>query len=185
MTVYNADAGDARRDDWGTPQWLFDWCAHVWGPFDMDVAASAENAKMDPFIDAEGDALLHPWEHSNFLNPPFSLVSAFTERAALFAEAGSSTLMILPASTDTKWFHRNVFLAAAEIVFLEGRIGFVLDGKEINNNNAGTVLAFYAPRSYVAKPSIWRAPVSNMKIGLPIWDKRGRQTSILDRMDHG
>ena len=45
MTVYNADAGENRRDDWGTPDWLYQWCSVVWGPFDLDVAASAENTK--------------------------------------------------------------------------------------------------------------------------------------------
>ena len=31
MTVYNADAGENRRDDWGTPDWLYEWCSVVWG----------------------------------------------------------------------------------------------------------------------------------------------------------
>lgn len=167
VTVYNADAGEERRDDWGTPDWLFNWCVDVWGPFDRDVAASADNAKCRDFIDAEEDGLLCDWGRNSWCNPPFNLVTEFTERAALVVELSHAcSLLVLPASTDLAWFHANVLHGAAELVFLRGRVSFVLEGREVQGNNAGTMLAYYAPWALRSPPRVHSVSTRDIKRGL-------------------
>ena len=166
MTVYNADAGEARRDDWGTPDWLYEWCSVVWGPFDLDVAADATNTKCGTFYTEKLDGLLRPWRGSNWCNPPFSHAAEFAERAALMAQRSLNSVLVLPDATSASWFHSHVFLGASELVFLRGRVPFVLDGKELTGNNVGTVLAYYARRSCLAwMPVLATADTQGIKRG--------------------
>lgn len=181
MTVYNADAGDARRDDWGTPDWLYEWCSVVWGPFDLDVAADAGNAKCDIHYSAEEDGLLQPWAPRNWCNPPFSHAAEFAERAALMAQRCFNSLLVLPAATSASWFHGNVFLGASELVFLRGRVPFVLDGKEAPGNNVGTVLAYYTRKSCLAwMPTLLTADTQAIKYGAFPGTIGPRQMGIFD-----
>lgn len=182
MTVFNADAGDNRRDDWGTPDWLYEWCSVVWGPFDLDVAASAENTKCESFYTAEQDGLMQPWVESNWCNPPFSHMALFTCRAAMMALKGLRSVLVVPDAMASAWFHNSVFGGAAELVFLKGRVPFVLDGKEVSGNNVGTVLAYYTRRGLGSRmPVIYTARTQEIKRGrLPVAPP-ARQMGILDR----
>ncbi|MEE9481176.1 MAG: DNA N-6-adenine-methyltransferase [Kiloniellales bacterium] len=182
MSVYNADAGDARRDDWETPRWLFEWCEAVWGPFHLDVAASEDNAKVPVYLTKRDGALLAQWAHSNWCNPPFSLASAFAERAAFFAERGQCSLLVLPAATGSQWFHRNVFAEAAELVFLCGRVAFIRDGVPVSGNNTDSVLAFYARRSSLSGTARVRtALTAEIRQGKLPRRRVARQLGIMDK----
>ena len=44
-------------------------------------------------------------------------------RAALAAKSGAVVVMLLPARTDTKWFHEYIY-GKAEIRFVRGRLRF-------------------------------------------------------------
>ena len=59
------------RDDWPTPQWLVDKLAAEFGPFDLDPAASPDNAKAPRFCTEADDGLAQPWKGRVFLNPPY------------------------------------------------------------------------------------------------------------------
>lgn len=181
MTVYNADAGAARRDDWETPQWLFEWCSVVWGPFDLDVAASVANRKVERYLTECDDGLMSDWAQHNWCNPPFSHAAAFTERAALMAQRGYSSLLVLPAATGSMWFHRNVFMEATELVFLCGRVAFLADGVPMQGNNVDSVLAFYTHRSSLSgMPAVHRAVTAQIKRGVLPYAKTVRQVGIMD-----
>lgn len=50
----------SNRDDWETPQWLFDQVDAIWH-FDLDVASSHENAKCVNHFTKEDDCLKQSW----------------------------------------------------------------------------------------------------------------------------
>src|SRR5687767_12335951 len=84
----------------------------------------------------EEDSLLKSWMGETvWLNPPYSrgLQGRFIEKAAMEAEwFGVTTVMLIPARTDTKVFHQFIWDAdkhqpreGVEVRFLKGRIKFV------------------------------------------------------------
>lgn len=70
-----------KSDEWQTPQDLFDELNTELGPFDMDVAATIENAKCTYFATIEDDALTQDWMEKNWCNPPYSQVRDFAAKA--------------------------------------------------------------------------------------------------------
>jgi phage N-6-adenine-methyltransferase len=118
----------SNSNEWQTPRWLFDRLNTEFG-FDLDCAATAENALCPRFYTAEQDALKQDWGKdgtTGFLNPPYGkLIGRFvpyafsqTERAAHL-----TVVMLIPARVDTKWWHAAC--PFGEVRFLKGRIGFV------------------------------------------------------------
>ena len=57
-------------DDWWTPQWVFDMLDQEFG-FEIDVCASAENAKCQRFFSREDNALDQEWTGVCWMNPPY------------------------------------------------------------------------------------------------------------------
>lgn len=126
----------SARDDWETPQPLFDALNKEFH-FDVDVAANAKNAKCGLWIDDGGE--LADWTFGNvrltcWCNPPYSrgLQKKFIAKAAAERTRGVTTVMLLPARTDTKAFHAHIWdcekhqpRPGVEVRFLPGRLKFV------------------------------------------------------------
>lgn len=96
--------------------------------FTIDVAADAENALVDRFVERETDALAISWaEERVFCNPPYGReLERWVAKAVLESqEQGALVVMVLPARTGNRWFHRYV-LPHAEIRFIRGRLNFTL-----------------------------------------------------------
>lgn len=51
-------------------------------------------------------------------------IGPWVEKARREAERGALVVGLLPARTDTVWFHEYVYRAATEIRFLKGRLKF-------------------------------------------------------------
>jgi phage N-6-adenine-methyltransferase len=125
----------SKSDEWETPRAVFDPLAREF-PMTVDVAATAENAKCRQFITAHQNALHRAWwEYGDYgwCNPPYSrgLQSQFIAKAAEERTRGFTTVMLLPARTDTKAFHTYIYDATrweprigVEIRFLPGRVKF-------------------------------------------------------------
>ena len=108
---------------WSTPQSLFDSLDQEFG-FDLDVCATPDNAKTPRFYTPDQDALTLPWDGVVWCNPPYGRqIGKWVERACMFSYLGSTVVMLLPARTDTKWFHDYIY-GFAEIRFLRGRLRF-------------------------------------------------------------
>jgi hypothetical protein len=61
---------------------------------------------------------------SIFMNPPYGrAIYTWVDKARREAAKGKLVVCLLPARTDTKWFH-GFILDKAEIRFLPGRIKF-------------------------------------------------------------
>jgi len=114
------------RKDWATPQWLYDKLDKEFH-FTIDLAATAENTKHGRYYSPEVDSLSMDWNHKiGFCNPPYG--RELKARVKKGAEIITGTIvMLLPARTDTRWFHDYIYETHqynTEIRFLKGRLKF-------------------------------------------------------------
>jgi phage N-6-adenine-methyltransferase len=102
--------------------------------FTVDVAAAPDNAKCERFYTEADNGLTKDWTGETcWMNPPYSNIAPWTEKAATGALAGLCTVVgLLPVRTDLLWFHRDVLDAGAEIRFCRGRIRFAGIGARAN-----------------------------------------------------
>ena len=109
--------------EWATPADVFDPLNREFG-FTMDVAATAENAKCAKYYTEADDGLKQPWEGVCWMNPPYGKdVPKWMARALDESKRGVTTVCLIPARTNTKWFH-DLCLAVAEVRFVKGRPKF-------------------------------------------------------------
>lgn len=115
----------SERHDWATPWPLFRAIEAEYGPFDLDVCATAENAKCERYFTPEDDALSRAWQGRCWMNPPYGReVARWMLKAAQEASVGCATVVaLLPVRTDTAWW-QNYVMQANEIVYLKGRVTF-------------------------------------------------------------
>ena len=112
-------------DHWATPPSLIRKLELEFGAFDLDPACHHETAKAPKFYTPADDGLSQPWFGRVFLNPPYSNVTPWLEKAIAETTARRASLVIalLPVCTDTDWFHDFV-LDRAEIRFIKRRVRF-------------------------------------------------------------
>lgn len=109
--------------EWSTPPEFFK-ALDAEFHFNVDVCATGENAKCTAYYTPEMDGLSKPWYGRCWCNPPYGKgVGRWVEKAAQSAREGGLVVMLLPARTDTKWFH-DYILGQAEIRFVRGRLKF-------------------------------------------------------------
>ena len=112
--------------EWATPPEFFNKVFDEFGPFDLDVAASASNAKCPKFYTKQDNGLAQPWAGRVWCNPPYGReISQWVARARDASHKGATVVMLVPARTDTKWFHDDILgCRRAEVRYLRGRIKF-------------------------------------------------------------
>lgn len=134
----------SATDLWETPQDFFDKLNEEFH-FDIDVCALPENAKCARYYTPEQDGLSQPWVGTVWCNPPYGRqISAWVQRASESAEGGATVVMLLPARTDTKWFHDYIY-RKAEIRLLRGRLKF---GVCKNNAPFPSMVCVFSHKSY-------------------------------------
>ena len=115
----------SKTDIWETPKDLFDTLNKEFN-FTLDVCALPENAKCEKYYTPENNGLSQNWDGIIWCNPPYGRRIGSWVRRALFASvAGNTVVMLLPARTDTRWFHEYIYNRKnVEIRFLKGRLRF-------------------------------------------------------------
>src|SRR5574343_538970 len=118
----------SKTDLWATPQDFFDKLNDEF-MFDIDVCATHENAKCKKFYTKLDDGMTKDWYGNVWCNPPYGRgIGEWVKKASnsthLYANGKKTTVvMLLPARTDTKWFHDYIY-NKAEIRFIKGRLKF-------------------------------------------------------------
>jgi site-specific DNA-methyltransferase (adenine-specific) len=108
--------------EWATPQGVFDLLDRLY-QFDLDACATPENAKCARFFTAAQDALQQPWTGRVFLNPPYGRVlPRWLRKAYQSAQAGATVVCLIPARTDTAWWHD--YVSQGQVFFIRGRLRF-------------------------------------------------------------
>lgn len=115
------------KDDWETPQKLFDEIDKHFD-FTYDLAASESNHKCYRYFTKEDNALEKDWEQLEgwlWCNPPYGReIKEWVKKAS---ESEARVVMLIPARTDKSYWHDYIF-GKAEIHFIRGRLKFEVDG---------------------------------------------------------
>jgi len=128
----NSGLFSSATDDWGTPQALFDDINAEFG-FTLDACASAHNFKVDNYFTKEDNALVQDWPGIVWMNPPYGrTIGKWMEKAYKESQSGSIVVCLVPARTDTAWWHD--YAVKGEIRFLRGRLKFEQPGFVKNNS---------------------------------------------------
>ena len=116
----------SKTGEWSTPQDFFDKLNWRFGPFDLDPCANAANTKCTAFFSEDDDGLQKDWGgHTAFVNPPYGrgldkwIAKGYQESL----KENTKVVMLVPARTDTKYWHKYVMLAS-ELYFVKGRLKF-------------------------------------------------------------
>lgn len=127
-TKQSATRYDSVQQTWVTPDDVFKPIDDEFH-FTLDAAADADNAKAPKFFTREQDGLKQDWgSHTVWVNPPYgdskSKLSDWVKKAAHAAFDGATVVMLIPARTNTAWFHEWC-LARGEVRFIRGRPKFI------------------------------------------------------------
>ena len=115
----------SKSNEWYTPQYLFDELNEKY-QFTLDPCASHENAKCDKYFTIEDDGLTKDWSKDIvFMNPPYGRnIKHWIKKAYEESVKGATVVCLIPARTDTTYWHDYIFNNAYNIKFLKGRIKF-------------------------------------------------------------
>ena len=118
MNVHFSSATDLHA----TPQDFFDKLNAEFG-FELDVCAIPENAKCSKFFTPEQDGLKQEWGGACWMNPPYGReIGAWMRKANESAKKGATVVCLVPARTDTNWWHQ--YAIQHEVRFVRGRLKF-------------------------------------------------------------
>jgi phage N-6-adenine-methyltransferase len=112
----------SKTDLWATPQKFFDKYDAVY-KFTLDVCADKDNAKCANFYTIEDNGLIQPWQGVCWMNPPYGReIGAWMKKAHESSLKGATVVCLVPARTDTKWWHD--YAMHGQIEFIKGRLKF-------------------------------------------------------------
>lgn len=147
VKVYHRSKRNGGTDEWGTPWTLFRVLARK---FDLrwdqsiDVCASPDNHKLPHYYSLENgeDGLALPWSLREkrrpyltllerrdpsrpraFLNPPYSQIADWMDKAVREAEEGVKVVCLVPARVGTRWWWN--YARRGTVYFLPGRLKFL------------------------------------------------------------
>ena len=101
-----------KSDIWSTPKDIYD--------------SYIDKGYFDPCpIDPQFDGLSIDWGELCFVNPPYSEIRKWLEKALFEIEKGncSKAVFLIPARTDVRWFHDLIY-HKFDIQFIKGRLKF-------------------------------------------------------------
>lgn len=114
----------SKDQTWETPQNLFDKLDKEFN-FTLDVCATDETAKCNNYFTPKEDGLIQEWKGNCWMNPPYGReIGIWIKKAWEESKKGAKVVCLIPARTDTKYWHEYIFTYAAEIRFIKGRIKF-------------------------------------------------------------
>jgi len=157
--LFSSTTTDKTTQEWETPQKLFNYLNSRLH-FELDAAATPENAKCPAFYTADDDGLKQVWAPRRvWLNPPYGRnVGIWVKKSYEESQNGALVVCLLPARTDTAWF-ADYCMKAGQIWFFRGRLRF---GDSVNGAPFPSMLVFFSvcmegtePKIYVFRPERW------------------------------
>ena len=118
-------AFSCKSDLWTTPKSLFaelNWKYK----FTLDPCCTKQSALCDKYYTIEDDGLKQDWSNDVvFMNPPYGReIGKWVEKAYKESLKGAVVVCLIPARTDTRYWHDYIFPYASGIKFLKGRLKF-------------------------------------------------------------
>lgn len=128
--------------EWETPQLFFD-ALNAEHHFDVDVCATANNAKCERYYTKEQDGLSQQWKGVCWMNPPYGReIGKWMRKAYESSLYGATVVCLVPARTDTAWWHD--YAMKGEVEFVRGRLKF--GGSKANAPFPSAIVTFWAAR---------------------------------------
>ena len=138
----------SASDNWATPQDFFDKCSAEFGPFDLDPCAGADNHKCARYFSLAENGLAQTWRGRVWMNPPYGrTIGDWMRKAYESAQAGALVVCLVPARTDTAWWHD--YAAKGAVRFIRGRLKF--GGSKNSAPFPSALVIFSAPRTLVSQ----------------------------------
>jgi len=123
MSKINKGLMTSTTDLWETPQAFFDECNKLLGPFTLDVCATDANAKCADYFTQADDGLSQHWVGKCWMNPPYGReIGKWMKKAKESAGGGTVIVCLVPARTDTRWWHD--YAIHGDVTFIKGRLKF-------------------------------------------------------------
>lgn len=116
----------SNSNEWYTPQDFYDKLNKEFS-FNLDPCSTHDNAKCDKHFTVEEDGLKQDWGgHVVFMNPPYGReISKWVEKAYNESLKPNTTVVcLIPARTDTAYYHDYIFGKAKDVRFIRGRLKF-------------------------------------------------------------
>ena len=115
----------SKDQTWTTPKDFFNNLNDEFG-FTLDAFASDENALCENYFTEEQDSLKQDWSgHTVFMNPPYGrMIGKCVKKAWEESKKGTTIVALIPARTDTTYWHDYIFGHATEIRYIKGRLKF-------------------------------------------------------------
>lgn len=115
---------NSASSEWETPRELFLELDREFR-FTLDVCATSQNRKCPAYFSAAEDGLAQRWTGTCWMNPPYGRqIDIWVSKAYEESRERATVVGLLPARTDTTWWHAHV-MKAQEIRLLKGRLTFV------------------------------------------------------------
>lgn len=116
----------SETDLWATPQEFFDELDSEFS-FTLDPCATPENAKCQKYYTEKENGLNQDWAGETvFCNPPYGrAIKDWVKKCYEESRKSHTTVvMLIPARTDTAYFHDYIYHKAREVRFIRGRLKF-------------------------------------------------------------
>ena len=116
----------SRTDEWATPAGTFSELDAEFH-FNLDPCATAENHKCPRYFTKEDNGLAQDWGGYNvFCNPPYGrAIKEWGRKCSEEAKKpGTLVVLLIPARTDTAYFHDYIYHKVREVRFIRGRLHF-------------------------------------------------------------
>ncbi len=119
-------------DDWVTPRYVVD----ALGVFDLDPCACEPMPwhLASRWFTKSDNGLTQPWRGRVWLNPPYGPEA---ERFLMRLADHGNGIALIPARTETRWFHEQVWQRADAVMFLRGRLTFLRPDGSHGSGNSG------------------------------------------------
>jgi len=132
--------------EWETPTGLFASLNSEFN-FELDPCCTVENNKCVRFYTAKENGLSESWgNYRVYMNPPYGRrIGHWMHKARVSAEAGALVVCLVPARTDTAWWHEEVIGYASELRWIRGRIGFGREDGKRSRAPFPSVVVVYNP----------------------------------------
>ena len=141
----------SKDQTWETPIDFFNKVNEEFN-FDIDVCATEATAKCDMYYTPEIDGLKQEWRGTCWMNPPYGReIKKWIEKAYKESTKGAIVVCLIPARTDTKYWHEYIFPYASEIRFIKGRLKF---GNSANSAPFPSALVIFKNREELRKELI-------------------------------
>lgn len=115
----------SKTNEWTTPNDLYNKLNDEF-KFTLDPCATHKNHKCNKYFTIEDNGLIQNWSNEVvFMNPPYGReIKKWIKKAYEESLKGATVVCLIPARTDTTYWHDYIFNKASDIRFLKGRLKF-------------------------------------------------------------